>query len=113
MVFTAVIPKSSPDLCLPKHAYKVVGLHGIFTVPLQREKIQLSQFTCEEVRLGEVQVQHSPSFGLVWDCEMTQNDSNLSLFKDQQPPKLHVLSALSFYIASLQCWVWRRDAKNK
>lgn len=103
MVLTAVIPKFSPDLRLPKHAYKVVGLHGIFTFPLQREKIQLSQFTCEEVRLREVQVQRSPSFGLVWDCEMAQNDSNLSSFKVQQPPKLHVLSALAFYVANLLC----------
>lgn len=62
MALTAVIPKSFPDLHVLIYAYKVVGLHGIFAVPLQRERKVLSWFTGEEVRLREVQVQHSRKF---------------------------------------------------
>lgn len=69
MALTTVIPKSFPDLHVLIYAYKVVGLHSIFTVPLQRERKMLSWFTEEEVRLIEVQVQHSHKF---W-CEVTQN----------------------------------------
>lgn len=58
---TAVIPKSFPDLHVPIYAYKVVALHGIFTVTLQRER-KMSWFTGEEVRLIELQVQHSHKF---------------------------------------------------
>lgn len=53
---TAVRLKSSPDLRLPVYTYNVVSLHDIFTVPLQRERIVLSWFRGEEVRLREVQV---------------------------------------------------------
>lgn len=109
---TAVISKSFPDLHVPIHAYKIVGPHGIFTVTLQRERKMLSWFTGEEVRLIEVQV---TSFGLVWDCELTQNYSNLFSFRVQQSLKLHVslklqvLSALVSYIASAHCCVWRSE----
>lgn len=55
MALTAVTPKSSPDLHLPVCAYKVVGLHDVFTAPC-KERIGLSWFTGEELRFREVQV---------------------------------------------------------
>lgn len=109
---TAVIPESFSDLHVPIHAYKFVGLHGIFTVTLQRERKMLPWFTGEEVRLTEVQV---TSFGLVWDYEVTQDYSNFFSFRVRQSLKLHVswkcqvLSALMSYIASAHCCVWRSE----
>lgn len=43
MALTAEIPKSFPDLHVLINAHKVVGLHGVFAVTLQRETKVLSQ----------------------------------------------------------------------
>lgn len=42
MALTAEIPKSFPELHLFIYAHKVVDLHGIFAVTLQREGEVLS-----------------------------------------------------------------------
>lgn len=63
MALTAVIPRSFPDLHLPAYAYRVVGLHGIFAVTLQRERKVLCWFTGEEVRLTEVTPAQSQVLG--------------------------------------------------
>lgn len=59
------------------------------------------------------------SFGLVWDCEVTQNYGDLFAFRVQRSLKFHiswklqVLSALMSYIANVQFWEWRRDVRNQ